>query len=136
MAQQQLQENIEVILWNGKSIRKIPWCQMIQVCILLQLGSNLYDVAVASRILLKVKDRRGRKVEIKKAPAIKLWQGQAGQNYFLQAQPQPEDFFSSFFSMVPDSAHSGHFFGLHLPSLVAPHFSHLNTGILFSFFVN
>jgi hypothetical protein len=50
--------------------------------------------------------------------------------YFLPAQPQPEDFLSSFFCMVPVSAHSGHFFGLHLPSLVAPHFSHLNTAIL------
>jgi hypothetical protein len=45
---------------------------MIQTCKLSQLGSNLYDVAVASRILLKVKDRRERKVQIKKAPAIKL----------------------------------------------------------------
>ena len=54
-------------------------------------------------------------------------------NYFLQAQPQPEDFFSSCFCMVPASVHSGHFLGLHLPSLVAPHFSHLNTAILFSF---
>jgi len=35
--------------------------------------------------------------------------------------------------MVPASVHAGHFFGLHLPSLVAPHFSHLNTAILFSF---
>jgi hypothetical protein len=35
--------------------------------------------------------------------------------------------------MVPGSAHSGHFFGLHLPSLVAPHFSHLNSAILSSF---
>jgi hypothetical protein len=52
-------------------------------------------------------------------------------DYFLQAQPQPDDFLSSFFCMVPDSEHSGHFFGLHLPSLVAPHFSHLNTAILF-----
>jgi len=56
-------------------------------------------------------------------------------NYFLQAQPQPEDFLSSFFCMVPASAHSGHFFGLHLPSLVAPHFSHLNTAIFFSFWL-
>jgi hypothetical protein len=50
-------------------------------------------------------------------------------NYFLQAQPQPEDFFSSCFCIVPASVHSGHFLGLHLPSLVAPHFSHLNTAI-------
>jgi hypothetical protein len=53
-------------------------------------------------------------------------------NYFLQAQPQPDDCLSSFFCMVPVSAHSGHFFGLHLPSLVAPHFSHLNTAIFIS----
>jgi len=57
-------------------------------------------------------------------------------NYFLQAQPQPDDFLSSCFCMVPDSAHSGHFFGLHLPSLVAPHFSHLNTDILFLLLVD
>jgi hypothetical protein len=50
----------------------------------------------------------------------------------LQEQPQPEDFPSSFFCILPVSAHSGHFFGLHLPSLVAPHFSHLNTAISFS----
>jgi len=53
-------------------------------------------------------------------------------NYFLQAQPHPEDFSSCFF-MVSASAHSGHFLGLHLPSLVAPHFSHLNTAIFCSF---
>jgi hypothetical protein len=57
-------------------------------------------------------------------------------NYFLQAQPQPDDFLSSFFCMVPASAHSGHFFGLHLPSFVAPHFSHLNTAILFLLLVD
>jgi hypothetical protein len=58
-------------------------------------------------------------------------------NYFFaeQAQPQPEDFLSSDFAMVPVSAQSGHFFGLHRPSFVAPHFSHLNTAILFSFFI-
>jgi hypothetical protein len=60
-----------------------------------------------------------------------------GKNYFFaeQAQPQPEDFFSSCFCMVPGSVHAGHFFGLHLPSWVAPHFSHLNTAILFSFVI-
>jgi hypothetical protein len=57
------------------------------------------------------------------------------QDYFFdeQAQPQPEDFFSSCFCMVFASAQAGHFFGLHLPSLVAPHFSHLKTAIAFSF---
>jgi len=52
----------------------------------------------------------------------------------LQPQPQLEDFFSSCFIMVPVSEHSGHFFGLHLPSLVAPHFSHLNTAIFLLLF--
>jgi hypothetical protein len=56
-------------------------------------------------------------------------------NYFLEAQPQPEDFFSSCLIMQPVSAHWGHFFGLHLPSLVAPHFSHLNTAIFFNSFL-
>lgn len=45
---------------------------MIQTCKLSHLGSNLYVVAVATRIGVKVKGRRERKVEIKKAPAIKL----------------------------------------------------------------
>jgi hypothetical protein len=60
--------------------------------------------------------------------------GSVRRNYFFaeQAQPQPEDLFSSCFCMAPVSVHAGHFFGLHLPSLVAPHFSHLNTAILFS----
>jgi hypothetical protein len=64
--------------------------------------------------------------------------GMVCRNYFFaeQAHPQPEDFFSSCFCMVPVSVHSGHFFGLHLPSLVAPHFSHLNTAILFSLFIH
>jgi hypothetical protein len=34
---------------------------------------------------------------------------------------------------VPDSAQAGHFFGLHLPSFVAPHFSHLKTAMVISF---
>ena len=55
-----------------------------------------------------------------------------GWDYFLQEQPQPDDFAPSCFCMVPVSVHSGHFLGLHLPSLVAPHFSHLNTAILYS----
>jgi hypothetical protein len=68
-----------------------------------------------------------------KSPCRNNQQGLFCKIYFLQEQPQPEDFVSSFFAMVPVSAHSGHFFGLHLPSLVAPHFSHLNTAISFSF---
>ena len=61
--------------------------------------------------------------------------GMVCRNYFFaeQAQPQPEDFFSSCFCMVPVSVHSGHFLGLHLPSLVAPHFSHLNTAMISPF---
>ncbi len=61
--------------------------------------------------------------------------GLVWRDYFLapQAQPQPEDFFSSCFCMVPASVQAGHFLGLHLPSFVAPHFSHLNTAILISF---
>ena len=53
--------------------------------------------------------------------------------YFFdeQAQPQPEALVSSCFCMVPDSAQAGHFWGLHLPSFVAPHFSHLKTAITF-----
>ncbi len=63
-------------------------------------------------------------------------QGPLCRAYFFaeQAQPQPDDFLSSCFAIVPVSAHSGHFFGLHLPSLVAPHFSHLKTAISSSFF--
>ncbi|MBW2501987.1 MAG: hypothetical protein JRD39_03500 [Deltaproteobacteria bacterium] len=66
------------------------------------------------------------------------WQGPLCRAYFFaeQAQPQPDDFLSSCFAIVPVSAHLGHFFGLHLPSLVAPHFSHLKTAISSSFFEN
>ncbi|HIJ89419.1 MAG: hypothetical protein OEV89_00990 [Desulfobulbaceae bacterium] len=52
-------------------------------------------------------------------------------DYFfaLQVQPHPEDF-SSFLIMQSLPPQSPHFFGLHLPSLVAPHFSHLNIAML------
>jgi hypothetical protein len=51
----------------------------------------------------------------------------------LQEQPQPEDFEVSSLAIQPLSPHSPHFFGLHRPSLVAPHFSHLKSAIFVSF---
>jgi hypothetical protein len=44
-------------------------------------------------------------------------------------QPQPEDFVSSCFIITPVSLQAGHFLGLHLPSVVSPHLSHLKTAI-------
>jgi hypothetical protein len=44
-------------------------------------------------------------------------------------QPQPEDFVSSCFIITPVSLQAGHFLGLHLPSVVVPHLSHLKTAI-------
>jgi hypothetical protein len=56
-----------------------------------------------------------------------------GQDYFfalqLQPHPQPEAF-SSFLAMQSLPPQSAHFLGLHLPSLVAPHFSHLNIAMV------
>jgi hypothetical protein len=91
------------------------------------------SAALADRPLVTINEGKYICGKYKKAPSIVKRQGPFEKsNYFLQAQPQPEDFFSSCFCMVPVSVHSGHFFGLHLPSLVAPHFSHLNTAIFFS----
>ena len=57
-------------------------------------------------------------------------------NYFdLQLQPQPEDFDSSCFTITPVSPQAGQVLGLHLPSLVAPHLSHLKTAIWSSFYI-
>lgn len=56
-----------------------------------------------------------------------------GRGYFfvlqLQPHPQPEAF-SSFLTMQSLPPQSAHFLGLHLPSLVAPHFSHLNIAMV------
>jgi len=53
-----------------------------------------------------------------------------GPGYFEpQQQPQLEAFFSSCLTITPFSPQEGHFFGLHRPSLVSPHFSHLNSAI-------
>ena len=52
-----------------------------------------------------------------------------GDHFDLQLQPQPEDFDSSCLIITPASPQAAHFLGLHLPSLVAPHFSHLNIAI-------
>jgi hypothetical protein len=91
------------------------------------------SAALADMPVVTINDGKYICGKYEKAPAIEKCQGPFGEsNYFLQAQPQPEDFLSSCFCMVPVSVHSWHFFGLHLPSLVAPHFSHLNTAIFFS----
>jgi len=51
--------------------------------------------------------------------------------YFLALQQHPQPaVFSSFLIMQSLPPQSAHFFGLHLPSLVAPHFSHLNIAII------
>jgi len=72
----------------------------------------------------------------KKAPAISgsLYRNYPDKDvYFFdlqaQAHPHPVDF-SSFFIMQSLPPQSVHFLGLHRPSLVAPHFSHLNTAML------
>jgi hypothetical protein len=58
-------------------------------------------------------------------------------NYFdLQLQPQPEDLASSCFTMTPVSPQSGQALGLHLPSLVAPHLSHLKTAMRPPYYFN
>ncbi|MFH1020978.1 MAG: hypothetical protein V1782_10285, partial [Pseudomonadota bacterium] len=54
-----------------------------------------------------------------------------GYFFALQPHPQPEGF-SSFLIIQSLPPQSAHFFGLHLPSLLAPHFSHLNIAILFT----
>lgn len=51
--------------------------------------------------------------------------------FVLQEQPQPAVFSVSSFVMQPLAPHAAHFCGLHRPSLVAPHFSHLNI-VIFS----
>jgi len=57
--------------------------------------------------------------------------GQSYANYFFALQPHPQpEAFSSFLIMQSLPPQSAHFLGLHLPSLVAPHFSHLNIAIL------
>lgn len=56
-----------------------------------------------------------------------------GQDYFfaLQLQPHPQlEAFSSFLTMQSLPPQSAHFLGLHRPSLVAPHFSHLNIAMV------
>jgi len=127
------------ILQNKKSIRKVLVCQIIQPRYLKGISDFDYLVAVAAGMdagWVPALGGENFREEKKPLPYIS-GRGSVGRDYFFveQAQPQPEDFFSSCFSMVPAAAHSGHFFGLHLPSLVAPHFSHLNTAILFSFYI-
>ena len=103
-------------------------------------SDGFYEEQKERFYFVAVRDRKSKSCEVfpilknvdKKSPC----QGEmAGASmfevYFFaeQAHPHPDDFLSSCFSMEPASAHAGHFLGLHLPSFVAPHFSHLNTAI-------
>lgn len=76
----------------------------------------------------------GRDFDKKKAPAPcgSLLPEPTFRNcYFLALQPHPQpEAFSSFLTMQSLPPQSAHFLGLHLPSLVAPHFSHLNMAML------